>query len=401
MATQVSTAKSGPKRSAHKARKTHADHERIFRDARKTFKEGEKNFLELLAVLGDALTFFPPLYVDSILGHPWTWIPPHDKTSEFNMINVRQVARSLRYLSEVTIPAVPLQLPEFLPGFGDAIFWRPTEIYFEPDDHDDPYSYPEEAWIFVNGIATNADLARVNAEYLVSMFHRPLTVIQNATDSISIDLFECLLGKAWSVQTEAAAKAYPFILHALEHADKRRVVVICHSQGTIITSNVLRALVDDEYREFLNDSLRRMPRIAEEKELKPLKNRRDLEKLEIYAFANCATTMPQDPGVKTAKGNPIPWIENFGNQYDLVARCGMLAPKKDERGIEIAGANYVRDGMWGHCLNLHYLKSIHDHLKKPDSKKNPYVLREKGSDHDHPSRPRLYEYWDGQVPESY
>ena len=83
----------------------------------------------------------------------------------------------------------------------------------------------------------------------------------------------------------------------------------------------------------------------------------ELAKLEIYCFANCATEMKY---AKLAEGDnrPVPWIENFGNEYDLVARLGMLAPRADELGIDIDGPCYMHRDAWGHLLNANYLFDI-------------------------------------------
>jgi hypothetical protein len=54
----------------------------------------------------------------------------------------------------------------------------------------------------------------------------------------------------------------------------------------------------------------------------------------------------------------VPWIESFGNEFDVVARLGMLAPRSHEWHIEINGPRYVRPRAWGHFLNAHYLVDI-------------------------------------------
>ena len=360
------------------------------------YADRRQELRELLAILGDALSFFPPLYVNSILGHPWTWLPPHPKTSEYSVVNPRQLAKSLDYLVHVTVPAAPISLPQNLPGFGDAVFWRPTEVQYQLDPNNIPDSFPEESWVFINGVATNSTMARINSSYLAEMFRRPMTVIQNASDSIGVDLMECVVGKAWEALSEPTAKAYPFIHHALENPYKQRVVVICHSQGTIIMSNVLRALINDAYRQELNDAVRRLKIFADGVELQPLNEPGSLRKLEVYALANCASVMAYAPDLLTDKGSRVPWIESFGNEYDLVARCGMLAPNGSEHGIRIDGARYVNRGMWGHVLNVHYLWGIHDHLKDPGRYPNPYYPMGTG-----PSRSRLYDYFDGGVPDLY
>ena len=360
----------------------------------------EKELEELLAIVADAAAFSPPLYPDSILGHPWTWLPPHPKTSEFSAVNIRQILKSIQYLLDVTVPAFPFAVPTNLPGLGDSVFWRPTTVLFEPGIDFDPYAFPEEAWIFINGIATNERVSRINAKFLVTLFHRPLTIIQNATDSIGVDLVESILGKAWEVHTEPASKAYPFIHRALHDPEKKRVVVICHSQGTIIMSNVLRALLNDEHREVLSAAGRRSGDLDANARHLPLEDPEYLNKLEVYAFANAATLMCHMPGLQTDQGQPVPWIESFGNEFDLVARTGMLAPRKKEHGIAIDGGTYLKKGMWGHVLNAHYLFGIHDHLKDPDRCVNDYRLLP-SDDSGAPERPRLYGYYGGETPDPY
>ena len=365
----------------------------------KAFEGSEKEMKDLLAILQDALSFWPPLYPNSILGHPWTWIPPHPEYSEFRIFDTRDMMRAIKYFVDVTVPALPFEMPENLPGFGTAVFWRPTRILFQPDPNDDPYSHPDEAWVYINGIGTNPEMARLNASYLAKIFGRPMTIIQNATDSIMVDLFEAVLGKALPVVTEAAAKAYPFIHHALHHEDKKRVVVLCHSQGTIVMSNVLRALVDESHRESLEEGLRRM-RQEHDCSLRAIEDTELLKKLEIYAFANCADVMMHAPVGLTEAGNRVPWIESYGNQYDFVARCGALAPNREKHGIRIDGAIYVNDGAWGHCLNHHYLRRMMTHLEHPHGVTNPYRL---SNSHDGPflGLPRLYSYYDNASPDPY
>ena len=79
----------------------------------------------------------------------------------------------------------------------------------------------------------------------------------------------------------------------------------------------------------------------------------ELAKLEIYCFANCAREMTYfDEAAR------IPWIESFGNEHDLVARLGMLAPHPEEWQITIDGPRYLHKDSWGHLLNAHYLYYI-------------------------------------------
>ena len=240
-------------------------------------------------------------------------------------------------------------------------------------------------------------MAEFNSTYLAKLFHRPLAVIQNATDSLLLDLVQCAIGKGWSKSTEPAVKALPLISEALENENKKKVVVVCHSQGTIIMSNVLRALKSIEFKEKLFELHRRQfPDIAlvEPNEYLSGAVKENLRKLEIFAFANCATDMTYYDSELS-----FPFIENYGNENDIVARLGMLAPKKTQEKIDIDGANYLNADMWGHLLNQHYLFKMHTYLSNPKAKKNPYTPL--GNGEHVPSQPRIYGYYHGAEPEPY
>jgi hypothetical protein len=371
---------------------------------------GRDEWDDLLCIAGDAVANIPPLYVSSVLGLPWTWLPCHDRFSEFNILDVWHVERAARFLIDVTVPGITATPPPFGPPILNRLIWRPTLALQHPDHRGSFTSYPREAWIFVNGILTNDGVARLNAAYLADLFHRPITVVQNSTGAIAADLIECALGKQWLRATESVRCAFPVIYDALKN-EKERVVVIAHSQGTIIVSVVLRLL--QESLRLGTPSMGRGPgpaavpleawRLEEWRlrleEFEPV-TFDELAKLEIYAFANCANTMTfveRDDPTQAA----IPWIESFGNQYDVVAGLGMLAPRATQRGIRIDGPRYVRRCGWGHLLNDHYLRVIDDaqrvgHRRGGDGTEAPYELLNPEAPHQ--PAPRLFAYINGGTP---
>jgi hypothetical protein len=88
-------------------------------------------------------------------------------------------------------------------------------------------------------------------------------------------------------------------------------------------------------------------------------------KLEVYCFANCSTSMAPIAAV----GSPVrhaPWIESYGNENDLVARLGVLAPPHGVGSARIEGDRYRREGAWGHLLNAHYLNPVLPALRLGD-----------------------------------
>ena len=376
------------------------------------------SFENLFGIGLDALTSMPPLYVLSILGLPNSWLQRKNRYSEYRIIDGWRLRRTLRFLANVAIPSVPRTPPSFGLPLVNRLFWQPTVILQRPDHHGSYTSYPDEAWFFVNGVATNDSVAQVNSAYLSYLFHRPLTMIQNSTDSLLLDLLECIVGKGWYRFTEAATKTFPPIYDALKREDKHRVVVIAHSQGTIIMATVLKMLAavlipPPEDRELALKApfgaeapLYAPPEFVypdqdpwRAEDFVPL-TEQELAKLEVYCFANCANTMKTI--LAGVDGKSIPWIESLGNEFDLVARLGMLAPKAAERGIDIDGPHYVRLNGWGHLLNAHYLQDI-EACQRVGRKRGgtggaaPYVLANVEAYPDC-EVPRLFSYINGGEP---
>lgn len=338
---------------------------------------------QLLNIGTEALKISPRRYIRSILGNPKEWIFTRN-ASEFTAANIYTPITTANLAIDLLVPAVPVQAPAPLPPVFKRLFWRPTRILFNPDHNQNPNTFPEESWFFINGICTNEMIARQNASYLSELFHRPFQIVQNATDGAVVDLMECVVGKGLGIMTEPARKGYPAILAALKDPKKERVVVVCHSQGTIIMGNILQALKDPAFKckLYAKGSHAKSERCIHEPDA--LDDLALLAKLEIYAFANCSTSMAK------VEGHNFPHIESYGNQYDIVARLGCLSPKQRELGIRIDGPTYQAREKWGHLLNAHYLFGIHDHLA--GDKPNPYVSLE-GS-----RQPRLYKYFQGAKP---
>lgn len=378
----------------------------------------------LAAIAREALDIRPRRYAASILGLPRTWIPPYRRYSELKTLDLWYLRRTLKTLVNVLVPAIPRTPPAFGPPLIGKVFWQPTVILQRPDHHGSYTSFPDEAWFFINGIMTNDVIAQANAAYLAHLFHRPITLVQNATDSLPLDLLECALGKHWQRNTESAIKAFPAIYDALKSPHKRRVVVIAHSQGTIIMASVLRWLcaITRTRGEAGFESSAYAPPVFVYPNQEPLELAHfepltpdELGKLEIYCFATCASTMryfrPPVPGTG-AHGSgagpmpwpipwPIPWIEHFGNEYDIVARLGMQAPNARRWGIEIDGPRYVRAGAWGHLLVEHYLFDIEARQRQGRRRgarggPAPFQPADTGAG---AQTPRLYHYINGGCPD--
>ncbi len=393
----------------------------------------------LLSIGWEAFRFFPPFDPQSLLGPYYSWMPPHDSRSEFALLKPWNFKQVSNLLLDLTLPAhshTPRNgIDYILPEFITDRFWRPSRYLVQPDPFGQVTSFQDERWFFINGIATNEDVARLNGQLIADMFYRPVTLIQNATNSIVRDLLQCIMGKSFKMDphlqlqqtmTEPAYKATKAIIQALKDPMVKKVVVLAHSQGTIIVSNVLRALgkalkLFHEHCEEgvqASRSATEVHKELEDLELNPIEQvayytlvgegdeiavgeaafmseLHLLEKLEVYTFANCADKMRYLIHNKSGVGveGTLPYVENFANEYDLVARLGILsAQNKAEKSlIHIDGPCFVRKGKagGGHLLNEHYLLPIQKYLTQGGD--NPY----QPSGEFWGVSSRLYQYYEG------
>ncbi|WP_299017968.1 hypothetical protein [uncultured Photobacterium sp.] len=217
---------------------------------------------------------------------------------------------------------------------------------------------PNEKWFFLNGIGTNEDMASVNAKMLNKIFKRPITPLHNPTNGFKNDLLEVAKGRLLNMRTSIAESAKAHIKDELIKMEKEittanagekstyKIVIIAHSQGGIIISNVVKLLIQDPECNSL------------------------LEHLEIYTFASAHDEYPS-PWATHHKKN-FPFTEHFANDSDYVAEVGVLNNVNKTRG-----KIYVKSGA-GHLLNYHYLK---------DFNKGKYEGNDRGS--------RLYTLRDG------
>ena len=223
-----------------------------------------------------------------------------------------------------------------------------------------------ERWFFINGIANSRELARDDADALRGMFQRPITLIHNPTQGLTNDLVESALQKFTNINTEPVARAFLEVVDALLDEQVQEVVVIAHSQGTIITGDVLDLIYcsidrayfdrtnmnDEDFDKFIGSSTGTVKSAELVQRSKALQGRPELmAKLQLYMFANGASRMCYlDPERKH------PHIESYANHHDIVTRLGSLARGDfwQEDLIRIDGSLFSCD-RYGHLLQPHYL----------------------------------------------
>lgn len=156
---------------------------------------GGRSLDDLLGGVADSLRMRPPAWLPAFFGLPSSWLPIQH-FSEFGLAYPWRPLRAAKFLSDILVPSVPVTAPARVPDLVSSAFWHPSLIDQRPDHNRAWTSHPEEAWFFINGILTNDGVAQLNAAYLAYLFHRPLTLIQNATGGVVEDLIECAGDKA-------------------------------------------------------------------------------------------------------------------------------------------------------------------------------------------------------------
>lgn len=341
--------------------------------------------------------------------------------SELQLAEPPNWGKGLQTLSHLLIPASSRRPPRWVrhqPRLKPAVrlLRRPAKVFHYHDSHDWPDPTPDQAWFFLNGIGADRHVLMLNAAYLSHLFGRPLTLLHNPSCGLLADLSECLFDRGGRGIADATRVAFAPLYVALKQKRIRRVVVIAHSQGTVVTAALLwllRALYAPTAAEALHgeagypeqavaqrlarkwgfpppaEAARRARRGSAA--IRPPLSCAELAKLEIYAFANCASTMtPID------KARSLPFIESYGNQHDALAHQGVLSTPPDRSEAPIGGERYWRPGAWGHWLNAHYLHPLErDGLSlRRDGRTTEWV----GLPGNRLAHPRLLDYLDGQTP---
>lgn len=164
---------------------------------------------------------------------------------------------------------------------------------------------------FLNGICTDKNVWDINVKEIESIFEFTISPLYNATNGLIPDLIECVFGRTFNILDRETQHLYKTLLRSLK--TKEKVIVLAHSQGGIIIAQLVEHLIN---------------------------NNVDISHLEIYTFASASDEM--------ISGNY--YVEHYANNYDYVARIGVLEYKDNYHG-----KIYKRDGS-GHLLNIHYLK---------------------------------------------
>jgi len=281
--------------------------------------------------------------VRAVAGNPDTWFPNGNLFSEFNMFkpfnpaapantvagNGRLPADLIYYLNRVWCGATARERGELLRW--QKQFWKtahqnrtktPQDFAAFPDIQEDDEE--SEIWFFINGVATDQWIVQLNAEHLAHLFKRKIHILHNYTVGLDRDLRECVRGRTLEEKTTVARQLLAELKRLVEKKGKLKVVIVAHSQGTIIASEIVKRLKGLALSEA-DPAL--------------------LERMEVYNFAFCADEFPED----TCRH-----VEHFVNDRDFVPSLSIV-PKNF---YHVAGRIFRKAHASGHLLSAHYLEQF-------------------------------------------
>jgi len=273
------------------------------------------------------------------LGHAFSWrfipsicgpyhtilLEPEHRYSEWGAIRLWAKQRKLLKVAEMGTVSVgsvlflPVAVPLLL-GAG-----RRSTTFVEGEEYRG--NHRDQLWVYVNGVSVTRSLQRMNGKQLALAFQREITCFHNPTQGMAFDLFECMMGRTLNKIGKVAHKLSAYLHQTLTENPNKKVVLIAHSQGTIITSNAI------EYLIHANECT-------------------GLERLEVFTFGCAATEFFQVRDKLT--GDLVPFYEHYGNHSDFVAQIGAL---RDRSEYPFPGAIFTRMKE-GHLLGEHYLPGV-------------------------------------------
>ena len=236
--------------------------------------------------------------------------------------------------------------------FWDMLFEEKEEYYDYEEVHGGEVvnNHPDELWIHINGMITGLEKAKGQCNCIYETFGRPVKLMHNPTDGAVLDLFECTMG-ATGLLRHGYTRPRELLKKVLEEEMKKeeykKIVLVAHSQGTIITGNVIADL---------NDIVDGKTKCSDE-DRAALKNYMS-SKLEVYMLASAAHHV---------SGKHVSHLECLSNRGDVIAFFGHLFPKilkpfwLNTRGAGIHYEDYdghVEKCAWGHSLPSRYVTPI-------------------------------------------
>lgn len=246
-----------------------------------------------------------------------------DQNSKLNIQDIYKLLKKLLFIK------LPFHKPSFLPDFIGNFFFGDNSRYIEDSL---TKSKNTSRCIYINGILTDFKTIESHKKKLKEVFPYlpPIDCFYNATDNFISDIFECIINKQTDNHSEASQKLFNNIVRLLVDPSINNIIIIAHSQGTILISFILLKLKE----------------IGLDKKIY-------MEKLQIFLFSNCSTSTKY-----VLPEKKLPYIESLSNEHDFVSKLGMTSSCIDF--IDIDGEQIIFKKRYGHLFIKNYLCNLND-----------------------------------------
>jgi len=102
-----------------------------------------------------------------------------------------------------------------------------------------------ERWFFLNGCCVSGHNLQHNVNVLSETFGRPIFAVHNRTLGVLGDLFECISQRSLNLFTDETRVCYEYVKAYCADSEVKKVVLLAHSQGCIMASQILDELYVD------------------------------------------------------------------------------------------------------------------------------------------------------------
>lgn len=167
---------------------------------------------------------------------------------------------------------------------------------------------------YINGVRLSQAACVNHVHILSEVLKHNVTGLYNPTNGFLIDCLESIFGRSFNVR-EPITKAFEKIIREQLINSNNQVVLVAHSQGAIIVSNIVHRLK------------------------KHIEAKKHLHKLRVYTFGSGADEMPE---------LPYPPV-HFANTYDFIAQIGVIGCESSTSGI------VIKKDRFGHSFAKNYL----------------------------------------------
>jgi len=300
----------------------------------------------------------PWAFYISLLGTTEDWLEHQNGTFDEIAYLKRAVFKHFRIWIAVRYISIWILSP-LIPVWGTAIWFfskAPSKtIVIPPGSVQTGAEIPKEKWFFINGIGVDYELAKWNATHLADLFQRSVELIYKPTHGMFYDLAATVGGRTFNIENSTDMLVQSSLQEALLNENNKKVVVIAHSQGSVILCNAVRKMIekgDETYRKNIE------------------------RKLEIYNFANLSSVF--------AVVEQGPMYENFVNPKDIVVQTSMTAVPKVEvvsttertrnKGARIQTYFHKNPEKQGHLLGA-YIQDFVDGLYLSNDETYPKLLK--------------------------